>query len=308
MKTKELNKLAMNTKDLNDKVIYRGFIDEKLDSNIEYDFDETMVMLSPLGSYLASTSDGKLITETIDDESLDLILNQPTQEILLDKDHSSEKSGLDKNTQAMGWISKLKVLKDVGDMSGLYGVIKWCKDGIQLVKDRAYRFLSPTFECDMNGHVIGLKSVALTNLPNFKQMPSIINAETKDNDKLTTNILAKDIIMTKEEVIEIIKELMPKTEKVEEVETEEVKTEEGINEEVETEKVETKEEVKTEEVKTEISKDEIKELIKEVLAETKDVKKEQEVIKIEALNSVAAVNSKVEAIDLDADFTWHRCS
>lgn len=183
--TKELNIMAMNAEPLKDMTVYRGFVDESYDPDIEYDYsEETLVMITPIGEFVGSSTDGKPMKEIIDEESI-LKMAQQTEEILLDKDHASMRSIEERNTEAMGWISGLKAITNLGDMSGLYGVIKWCGDGIKLAKDRIYRFLSPVFELDENGKAVKLLNVALTNRPALK-MPPIINSEADKEISITS--------------------------------------------------------------------------------------------------------------------------
>ena len=162
---KELVKLAKNSESIRDQFVYRGFIDEDYDPDIEYDYSEqTLVMITPLGEFVGSSTDGKPTKEIIDEESIIQMARQ-TEELLLDRDHASMRSQDERNTKAYGWISGLKAIVGLGDMDGLYGTIKWTPDGIELVKERAYRFLSPVFELDGDGRAIKLVNVALTNRP-----------------------------------------------------------------------------------------------------------------------------------------------
>ena len=47
--TDKLDEMAMNSEPITDTVVYRGFVDENWDSNITYDFGETLVMITPIG-------------------------------------------------------------------------------------------------------------------------------------------------------------------------------------------------------------------------------------------------------------------
>ena len=207
MKMKDLKKLAKNSEPLKDTIVYRGFIDEAYDPDIEYGFDDTLVMITPLGEFKGSSADGKPTKEIIDEESVKLMASQ-VDEILLDRDHASMRNVDERDSSAMGWISGLKAITNLGDMSGLYGVIKWCGEGIQLVKDRVYRFLSPVFELDENGHATKLVNVALTNRPALK-MPPILNGEpTTENQVSITNQKKDTDDMNKDEIKAMIQEMV----------------------------------------------------------------------------------------------------
>ena len=176
--TDKLDEMAMNSEPITDTIVYRGFVDETLDSDITYDFGETLVMITPIGEFTGSTVDGKPIKEIVDEESVKTMAQQ-TEEVLLDRDHASMRTN-DRDSSAAGWISGFKAVVNLGDMSGLYAIVKWTSEGIRLVKDRIYRFLSPVFELDANGRAIRLVNVGLTNRPALKMMP-ILNNESNDN-------------------------------------------------------------------------------------------------------------------------------
>ena len=86
-------------------------------------------MITPLGEFVGSSTDGKPTKEIIDEESIIQMARQ-TEELLLDRDHASMRSQDERNTKAYGWISGLKAIVGLGDMDGLYGSIKWNPNGI----------------------------------------------------------------------------------------------------------------------------------------------------------------------------------
>lgn len=293
---KELNKLAMNAEPLKDQIVYRGFVDENADPDIEYDYSaDTLVKISPIGKFAGSSPDGKKRVEIIDEQSVMQMAKQ-TEEILLDKDHESMRGPEDRNTEAYGWISGLKAIVGLGDMDGLYGYVKWTSKGIELAKDRIYRFLSPVFELDAEGRATKLVNVALTNRPALP-LPPIINSEAEDEKNISITDSKKDTDnMNKDEinalVVEMVKKALDDVNKAKlsaeiskEVAEEEAK-QKIIDESLQTE---TKEEVKNESCQTE-TKEEVKneqmtkeEVTKEEVPQKKD--EEKEVIKAEVLNS-----------------------
>ena len=263
-------------------------------------------MITPLGEFVGSSTDGKPTKEIIDEESIIQMARQ-TEELLLDRDHASMRSQDERNTKAYGWISGLKAIVGLGDMDGLYGTIKWTPDGIELVKERAYRFLSPVFELDGDGRAVKLVNVALTNRPALP-LPPIINSESEDGNKISITNSKKDTyLMNKDEIENMIRDMVKqaisennkteeKTEvvnseckvdetkkettneetKVEETNVDETKVEENMVEET------TNEESKVDETNVEETKvDETKEEKK--VEETKEENKE--VIKADVLNS-----------------------
>ena len=207
---KELNKLAKNSEPIKDQIVYRGFVDENADPDIDYDYSaDTLVKISPIGKFSGSSPDGKKRVEIIDEQSVMQMAKQ-TEEILLDKDHESMRGPEGRNTEAYGWISGLKAIVGLGDMDGLYGSIKWTSKGIELAKDRIYRFLSPVFELDAEGRAVKLVNVALTNRPALP-LPPIINSEAEDEKSISITDSKKDTDnMNKDELNALVVEMVKK--------------------------------------------------------------------------------------------------
>ena len=122
------------------------------------DNGETEVLVVPKGEFFGSDSEGNPVPETIDDDVItDLEAKLEGKELLVDKDHSSVKQGVERDTSAMGWMHSFK--KGVG---GLFAKIKWTDIGKALVENRVFRFLSPVFL--LNGtKPTDIVNVALTN-------------------------------------------------------------------------------------------------------------------------------------------------
>lgn len=240
------------------------------------------VMIAPVGQFIGSDKDGNPVEQNFTEESLETIandLNESGREILLDKDHNSAKDGLNRDTQSLGWFSKFIVKP----LKGLFAALKLTKTGRELIENREYRHVSPVFRLGENGEPAMLVSVAATNTPAI-DVPENVILNSKPNEETE---------MTKEEIIELVKNTLAdltKKESAEAESTEEVvenncsKTE-TKNEEPETTAEEVKEEIK-EEVKEEPEKteEEIKEEVKE------EIKEEPEVIKEETLNQAPTTN------------------
>ena len=286
---KELNKLAKNSESIKDQIVYRGFVDENADPDIEYDYSaDTLVKISPIGKFVGSSTDGKPTVEIVDEQSV-INMAKQTEELLLDKDHASMRAPEGRNTEAYGWVSGLKAILGLGDMDGLYGRVKWTSKGIELAKDRIYRFLSPVFELDAEGRATRLVNVSLTNRPALP-LPPIINSEAEDEKSISITDSKKDTdYMNKDEisalVVETVKKALEDVNKaklsaeISKEVAEEAAKQKIIDESLQTE---TKEEVKNEDVpaKDEVAKEEV---AKEEVPEKKE--EEKEVIKAEVLNS-----------------------
>ena len=107
-------------------------------------------------------------------------------DILVDVDHASARGG---STEAAAWCNALEVVSGGVDAPtsklthaqthplppGLYGVFNLTPKGMELVKSRAYRFVSPGWTLSPDGTPLALCSVALTNRPNLPVTPVVNN-------------------------------------------------------------------------------------------------------------------------------------
>lgn len=283
----DLDKMADMTKPIKDQIVYRGFVDDRFsDDEVEYDFDQTLVMICPQGEWTGGTSDGKIVTQKIDETALDTLAAQQ-EEVLVDRDHESMKSVLERDTRAYGWASDFVAVKNAGDYSGLYGIIKWSDKGKDLIKDRSYRFLSPAFELDKDGRPVKLISIGLTNRPNFKMAP-IINAVPDSTDATTTSTTKE--IMTKEEIVEIVKQILAEQKPAKEKPAEETTEQKQEQKQEPTDTVDNACGDKKDQTVENACGDK-----KEPKQEEKPVKKVKEVIKEEVLNTIpdsSSVDSK----------------
>ena len=290
---------------------------------------ETDVLVVPKGQFYGSDSEGNPIPEAIDETVIDTLAEQlKDKELLVDKDHSSVKKGTDKDTSAMGWMHSFKK-----GIEGLWAKIRWTNIGRNLVENRVFRFLSPVFTLH-GDKPTNMLNVALTNQPAFqdKAKPIINNKPNMEEIEMT---------ITKEELVSLIKETVASMKSEQKTDTQEMKNaecscdpttdekvenecgktdkmvenecgkkadvtkneeviEDGIKEEIKEEIQEGKEEGKT--------KEEVKREIKEEVAEEKADKEDDEVIKIEALNSAPTalkdVSGKADWMSLHGSAFW----
>lgn len=297
------------------------------------------VQIAPIGEYVGSDAKGNPIPEKIDAESLQKIadgLNSTETEVLADIDHNASKPGVEKDTKAAGWFHKFIV----DPLKGLFATLKLTKHGKELLQNREYRYISPTFKLDKDGKPIELHTASLTNLPAFQGfIDPILNTES--------NMETITMELTIEQLKELIKETiadLKKEEAVKEVE-QQIKNENEVHEDIvgnleekkdaieagvvqnsepsKTEcqnecgdkKTEVKNEEVTEEVKEEVkeegkTKEEVKEEVKEEISEekeeksdeTEDEKKEE---KKEEVIKIEALNSAPTALkDVSGKDNW----
>ena len=251
---------------------------------------EVEVNVSPVGTFYGSDSEGNAIPENLTEESLQRLadqLNSSNEQILVDADHASCRAGIEKDTSACGWLEKFFVKP----LKGLWAKLKLTNKGRDLVENRVYRFLSPVFKLDENGEPMQLNSVAMTNCPALApEIAPIINTKPKQE--------TLEMEMTKEQLVDLIKETVKSMEAAEEKAEEVKETVEEVKEEKTEEKAENACSDDKEAVNTETeAKAEAKEEVTEPEKKEEEKKEEEEVIKIEALNSSPTALKSLDSKD-----------
>lgn len=198
-------------------------MDNEITSTI--DNGESEVQLATLGTVIGTGIDGKPVEQNLTEESLEKLAEKHKgDEILVDADHSSELGG---ETEAKGWLSGLFVKKGVG----LFGKIKWTDIGRKLIENRVFRWLSPSWLLDKNTkEPVEMTSVALTNKPSQAgRIEPIVNSAPVE---LYTETITME--MTKEELVQLIKDTIADLKKEEAIEKVEdaIQSENDIHEEV----------------------------------------------------------------------------
>ncbi len=125
--------------------------------------DEVEVQLAPVGEY-PQIVDGKKIVQKVDLDAIKRLVSAFDDEVLVDADHSSEGGS---STEAMAWVTRLMDDPE----RGLVGVFKFTDKGAEAVGGRRYRFVSPAWTLNDDGHPLKLVSVGLTNKPNLPVAP-----------------------------------------------------------------------------------------------------------------------------------------
>jgi hypothetical protein len=87
-------------------------------------------------------------------------------EILVDFDHASEMGGA---TEAAAWATALR-----SDDDGLHATFRMTDKGAEALSATRYRYLSPAWYVDEEGHPTELSTIALTNRPNLP-VPRLLN-------------------------------------------------------------------------------------------------------------------------------------
>lgn len=201
-------------------------------------------------------------------------------EVLCDVDHQSCRPGVEKDTSAAGWFTKFVV----DPIKGLFASLKLTKRGKDLLENREYRYMSPTFMLNENGEPIDIHSISLTNTPAFKGFINpVINSEATPIDDTNESITN----MAKEELKALIEEIL--AEKAKEEAIRDIK-EEAIEDAIE-KKSGIVEVIDSCGKKDNTVKNET--VVEDPKEEEKKVEEKKEVIKEEALNSTPTIGSDV---------------
>ena len=253
------------------------------------------VHISPIGNFNGSDSDGNPVPETIDRESLEALAEKLNagDEVLFDADHQSTRAGEGRSTRAAGWFSKFFV----DPVKGLFGKLKLTNWGKELISGREYRYVSPTFGLDENGKPVELYSIAATNTPAFAGAisPILNQAPTEEgNLQISTQeqeISDMDMQKLKREIFEEIleklhEEAAPMNACADKAKADETASK-AVNEEAEAKPAEEAKAEATEKTKEDAGTGTV-EAAAEAKEQPAEEKKDEEVIKIETLNSSPA--------------------
>lgn len=190
------------------------------------DNGESEVQVTTIGTVVGTGADGEPVQQNLTENALIALAEKhKDDEILVDADHESETSS---KTEAKGWLSGLKYVPG----KGLFGRIKWTDLGRKLVENRVFRWLSPSWYLNKDTkEPVQMTSVALTNKPSQagRIEPIVNSAPVQLTDD---NIINME--MTKEELIELIKQTiidLKKEKKVEELE-EAIENENEVHEDI----------------------------------------------------------------------------
>lgn len=137
--------------------------------------------LSPYGEF-PGKRDGEDVVQICDRQAFEQVISRFKPEVLVDFEHRAENSD---DTTAAAWVQKLEIRDSRTDgdpNAGLWGLLRFSDIGAEAVRGRRDRFLSVVWPLDADGRPALLKSVALTNTPNFDLRPILNKApggETK---------------------------------------------------------------------------------------------------------------------------------
>lgn len=129
------------------------------------DDNRQWIHILPAGKFDGKKGDGPYV---LDDPMAVMSATHERQrktEMVIDYEHQSIRApSSGKPAPAAGWITGLQARQD-----GIWALATWTADAAELIRKRAYRYLSPVFKFDQgSGKVRCLVNVGLTNLPNLE--------------------------------------------------------------------------------------------------------------------------------------------
>ena len=144
--------------------------------------EEIDVLVSPLGTF--PHPDGEqLCTREAFDALVAKWEEDGKPEILVDFDHASETGG---PTEAAAWATNL-----TSDEDGLHATFRMTDKGAEALSATRYRYLSPAWYVDEEGHPTELSTIALTNRPNLP-VPRLLNRKPDADPAPAQNAEAGD--------------------------------------------------------------------------------------------------------------------
>ena len=126
------------------------------------------VIVSPIGTFPHPNGD-QLCTKEAFDALVAKWREDGEPEILVDFDHASEMP--DGATEAAAWATNLR-----SDEEGLHATFRMTDKGAEALSATRYRYLSPAWYVDEDGHPTELSTIALTNRPNLP-VPRLLNSK-----------------------------------------------------------------------------------------------------------------------------------
>ena len=141
------------------------------------------VLIVPAGLFSHPKGD-----QLLDSKALEKIVNRMNEwnrDIVVDYRHESMKQcGA---APAAGWVKKSTA--KIAD-EGITAIIEWTDEGRKLIESKKYRFLSPVLE-SVNGEIVGLVNLGLTNNPNIHAARPLINQLSNQENFMTEELIAK---------------------------------------------------------------------------------------------------------------------
>lgn len=144
-------------------------------SSVELSATNGRVQLFPYGRFYPADNrpegvKGWYVDDTNGYQLADAI-NASAVKLMIDYEHQTmfiEQNG--KPNPAAGWIERAEYLSG----EGLFAEVNWVDEACEMIKTKAYRYLSPLFLTDSDGRVLKLINAALTNRPALHNLAEVV--------------------------------------------------------------------------------------------------------------------------------------
>jgi phage I-like protein len=101
------------------------------------------------------------------------------KQMVVDFEHQSINARQNgKPAPAAGWISGMQAKPD-----GIWALVNWTAQAAEMIRNKAYRYVSPVFNHDSQGRIGRLLNVALTNTPNLDMTALARSEDFSMNDE-----------------------------------------------------------------------------------------------------------------------------
>lgn len=150
--------------------------------------DEDWVQIFPAGTTVGRDGRGPYI---LDDAEAVIAASASKVDLFIDRDHAADLAAKGTPVTAAGWIKELKA-----DENGIHARIDWTPPAKEQLKNREYRYISPTFLHERGtGRVTRILRASLTNDPNFemKAVAAVDRTFSQPTKELTMDQLAQDL-------------------------------------------------------------------------------------------------------------------
>ncbi len=96
---------------------------------------------------------------------------RPLVQMAVDRDHVTDVAAPGVERRAAGWVKALEARED----GSVWAQVEWTPPALEQLKNKEYRYISPTFWHTKQGQVTRIDRISLTNDPNF-EMPAVASA------------------------------------------------------------------------------------------------------------------------------------
>jgi phage I-like protein len=147
--------------------------------------DNEWIQLLPLGEFV--TNDSRKLKLKLTREAAQQIIDKfdsTNTDLVIDYEHLPHFDPKPENMKAAGWIKALELRED-----GLYARVEWTPAALAAVKNKEFRYISPTLIASKSGVIEQLLDAAVTNKPAIDGMKPLSLAADNNKEESMEEIL-----------------------------------------------------------------------------------------------------------------------